>query len=763
MPHLGAGRCLRPQISDMATAAGALLGLTVLPASAVAQSASTPAAPQGGNDTETVALDTVEVNARANESNTNLAPLGISRLPSTVQEMPQTVTVVPQELIQQQQITTLQQALQNVPGVTMSTGEGNGGANGDQFRIRGLPARGDIYSDGLRDFGVYTRDTFDTESVEVIMGPNGEAFGVGNAGGLINQSTKRAHMGSVTSIDQQIGSGMLYRTTIDSNFEIDKTTAIRLNGVYNKQDIADRDNVYSDRTGFAANLGFGIGTDTNWFVNYMYLHGSNMPDMGTPFLQGRDGIYRPITDFGLPQIDASTSYVRNFNHDITDVNVVTSNFSKEVNSWFTFNNDTRLAIYDRDFNATNPAACTGTCAATLLAGGNYRLSYGAGGGMAYLQTGWGFQNVASGRFEFEVAGFKNKAIVGLDTVYQEDQRHQLTAVNRVNNQMIVNPTFGYPQTYFYYNGYNARLANATDIGLFASDRFWFTDQVSLQAGLRWDYFNSEFNGVASSIQGSATARELSPSVSLIYEPTKDYTVYASFSRTYRPLGTDIGAAVGGVASEVPAGSDVNEPERSDLYELGVKANFLDGRLGATAAVFRVDKTNSYTVDPSTGDYEPGFSDAGLGLRVSGVQLGLNGRITRQWTVNAGYSYLDGEVTYSQTLSQIGNTAPDVPPNNVSFWTSYDLESLVHQGTKLMVGGGARYASAYWSDAGNLAEVPETFSLDAMISLESLDKKWRLALNAYNLTDHLNYASSFNTARVVPTSGRTFLVNLGTTF
>lgn len=763
MPQIGSGRCLRPQMSDMATTAGALLGLSVFPAAAFAQSApATPATPRA-DDSETVALDTVEVTSQAHEGNTNLAPLGIARLPASVQDIPQTVTVVPQELIQQQQITTLQQALQNVPGITMSSGEGNGGAAGDQFRIRGLPARGDIYSDGLRDFGVYTRDTFDTESVEVIMGPNGEAFGVGNAGGLINQTSKRAHRGNVTSIDQQLGSGPLYRTTIDTNYEINPTTAIRLNGVYNDQNTADRDNIFTDRTGLAANLGFGIGTDTNWYLNFMYLHGDSMPDMGTPFLQGRDGVFRPITDYGLSQINPSTSYARSFNHDITDVSVLTSNFSKEITDGFTFNNDTRLSIYERDFNATNPAACSGTCASTILAGGNYALSYGAGGGMAYNQTGWGFQNVASGRFEFEIAGFKNKAIVGLDTVYQEDQRHMMTAVNRVNNQTIVNPAYNYSDTWFYYNGYNARLANATDIGVFASDRFWLNNQWSVQGGLRWDYFNSQYTGVASALEGDSTARELSPNVSVIYEPTRDYTVYASFSRTYRPLGTDIGAAVGGVASEVPNDSSVNQPERSDLYEAGIKANFLDGRLGTTASMFRIDKTNSYTIDPTTGDYEPGFSDAGLGLRITGFELGLNGRITRQWMVNAGYSYLDGSVTYSSTATQIGNVAPDVPKNNITFWTSYDLETLAREGTKLMVGGGARYASGYWSDAANTAFIPDTFSLDAMISLESLDKKWRVALNAYNLTDHLNYASSFGATRVVPSSGRTFLVNVGTTF
>ncbi|WP_258096692.1 TonB-dependent receptor plug domain-containing protein, partial [Klebsiella pneumoniae] len=88
------------------------------------------------------------------------------------------------------QTTSLEQALKNVPGITISTGEGNGGLNGDQFRIRGLTAKGDIYLDGLRDFGAYRRDSFNLDSVEVIKGPSGESFGVGSLGGIINQNSR---------------------------------------------------------------------------------------------------------------------------------------------------------------------------------------------------------------------------------------------------------------------------------------------------------------------------------------------------------------------------------------------------------------------------------------------------------------------------------------------------------------------------------------------------------------------------------------------
>jgi len=115
---------------------------------------------------------------------------GLARLPGSVQDTPQTINVIPQEVLQQQAVTTLDQALRNVAGITMGVGEGGGSFNGDQFRIRGFDAKDDIYIDGLRDFGVYTRDSFNYESVQVLKGPSSLLFGRGTTGGGINVQSK---------------------------------------------------------------------------------------------------------------------------------------------------------------------------------------------------------------------------------------------------------------------------------------------------------------------------------------------------------------------------------------------------------------------------------------------------------------------------------------------------------------------------------------------------------------------------------------------
>lgn len=694
--------------------------------------------------------------------NTNDAPTGIARLPDTVKETPKTIFVIPRDILDQQRATSLEQALKNVPGITISTGEGNGGQNGDQFRIRGLSAKGDVYIDGLRDFGAYRRDNFNTDSVEVIKGPSGESFGVGNLGGLINQTTKKAGKGNRTSIDQGFGSGPTYRTEIDGNYELGDTSAVRINGMFQEGRTPDRNHVDDDRRGLAIDFGTGLGTATEWHLGYTYLHRSGPPDYGMPMAQGDDGVYRPIAEYDVPGLPPSTSYVRNTDRDFSDAHVATSLFQTKLGNGITLNNDTRFSYYDRDFSGTNPAGVNNATLKTLLNGGNASLRYGARGGMTYLQRGWGLQNVFAAKGEFHTGPVRHRVMGGLDMSYQRDHRDIGAWTGRLNNQTIVNPAFDASQNASVRYGGVTRDANATNVGVFLNDRAWLTDQVSLLGSLRWDYFRSEYATSATAVGGTSDSKKLSPAISAIWEPTGNTTVYASFSRSYRPVGTDIAMAVGGVATEVPRSGFGGEPERSDTVEVGAKQDFLDKRLGVTGAMFQVKKSNAYTIDPVTGEIANGFSDTGEGRRIRGVELGMTGRITTNWSANLAYAYLDGEVTSATRPALVGNVAPGVPHHNVTLWTAYDIpHSLVPLPGQLTVGGGLQYASGYWANSDNTGRIDSQVSLDAMLAYRQ--GKFRVSLNGYNLTNHLNYASAFNASRAVPASGRTFLLNVGMTF
>src|SRR6201996_8999370 len=148
------------------------------------------------------------------------------KLGETELNAPQSVTVVSSELIGAQGATRLEDALRNVPGITLNAGEG--AARGDTVNIRGFSAFNDFFLDGIRDAAVYTRDIFDADAVEVLEGPSAVLFGRGSTGGAINQVTKAPLLTSLENISSMVGTNDLFRTTGDFNFPFGAAAAFRL-------------------------------------------------------------------------------------------------------------------------------------------------------------------------------------------------------------------------------------------------------------------------------------------------------------------------------------------------------------------------------------------------------------------------------------------------------------------------------------------------------------------------------------------------------
>lgn len=736
--------------SATALMAGVAAGVTALvPGDALAQ-----VAPDRATTAEAT---TVVVDGEGNPNNTLNAEMGMSRLPGTVQDTPQVVRVVTPELIQQQSITTLEQALRNVPGISASSGEGNGGMNGDMFRIRGFSAGADIYADGLRDIGVYQRDAFNYESVMVLMGTSSTTFGAGTTGGAINTQSKRAFLGDVYDVEGRLGTGILGRGTFDINKQIDATTAIRINGMVHDQDVADRDNVYNDRWGLAASLGVGLGTDTTLYVNYFYQHTDRMPEFGVPFLGlTANSVRRPAPEFGVPR---SNFYGKSTDEDLSDMHMFSTFFKKEINENITFNNDTRFSVFDR-YTSPTPVTCSQACANAFFNGGNPILGFGGGGGVTYDQNSWAVQNVSTFNAKFQTGIFRHEAIFGMDVLYVDDHRLGYSyKPTKQPGQSIWLPTMR-ADYLVVPNHQNVKDSWSQDIGLFASDRMWLTEQISILGGVRWDFYESNYTQFATAGNTStyADADFVSPRASLIWEPTKEQTYYLSYSQAVNlPFGQAITASVNPIGA---ATRDLN-PETSETFEGGAKISLLNGKLGLTGAVFQTTKSNSYYQDASGNLVATGEKQ-----RVRGVELGVTGNVTDAWVLNFAYTYLDSEIVDAANRALIGNPVAGVPKNAASLWTTYEISTLFPMRGKLLAGGGVTYRDAVYVRSDMLAEVPYSFSLDAIISYEY--ENYRIALNAFNLTDRINYDTFFQgsnqfAARAVPSSGRTFVVTAGAKF
>ncbi|MBS7541774.1 TonB-dependent siderophore receptor [Ancylobacter oerskovii] len=737
------------------------------------------AAPAPGTTEE---LPTVTVEGENAPANSLEATTGIARLPGTIQDTPQTITVISQETMQQQGVTTLEQALRNVPGVTTSIGEGGGGMNGDQFRIRGFQAKGDIFVNGLRDFGVYTRDSFAYESVEVFKGSSSESFGLGTTGGAINATLKQAHLGDKYDVEGQFGTGPLYRGVFDINKQLNESTAFRIVGMVNEQDIADRDHVESNRYGFLADLGFGLGTDQTLHINYLYQHGNRTPDYGVPIVTPRfsdvakvGALGQPVTEWGVPR---STFYGKVTDQDVTDTNMLTVSFNKEVNNWLTFNNDTRVGYYTRDFATTVPGCANTpsgvtnpteqqyetTCTGQFFNGLNPAIAFG-GGNPGYYQETWSAQNVSTLTAKFNTGGLRHELVAGLDVNTTNSDRTLISVNGNKGTSTIYDPIFENTTGYNLFSNPWAnngqRYSSANDVGLFISDRVWFTEQVSLLAGARYDNYTADYRYWF--VDTATNTREWrnedsktdfwSPKLSLIWEPTAFQTYYVSWAKSFTPQGAFPSNDVTVINPE----QDNLEPEDNETYEAGFKVSFLEGKLGVTGAIFQTDKSNAFYTNPDTGDSIP----TGETQRVRGVELGLTGNITPAWTVQAGYAYYDSEVLTSTTDTYVGNAVAFVSPNNFTLWTTYNLSTLWTQiPGELLVGGGITYADEYYTNSANTSIIPDTFSFDALLSYKQ--GNYRVALNGYNLTDELNYSTGFGN-RAVPASGRTFTLTVGATF
>ncbi|MEN3166214.1 TonB-dependent siderophore receptor [Gluconobacter sp. OJB] len=769
-------KSLRPLVSGLATSASLAGGLFFIVADEADAQDMLPAPQPAAGDAAThtdehtngsasvILLPAVKVGGQASQTTNELqATTGISRMPDTLQSTPQTITVIPHIMIEQQQATTLDQVLQYVPGVTVATGEGNGGINGDQFRIRGFDASGDMYVDGLRDFGSYVRDDFATENVEVLKGPSSQSFGNGSSGGVIELESKKAHLGDKNTADISGGSGPYGRGVLDINKQVGKTTAFRVAGMLHGQDIVDRDHVYSNRWGVLASLGFGLGTDHSVTLNYLHQYSNRRPDFGVPMPSTGNPAAptEPVTEYGVPR---SNYYGRESDHARQDADIISLLYTGKINNWLTITNDSRFGVYSSDMRFT-PSLCLNGFGSTCgrdAARGNLNTHYMIWQVGGNSQTSYGGENVTTAIAKFNTFGLRHELISGVDVYSQNASLNFYGPVGPEPAGTLLHPIYNNSPG-FRTVGLSGSSINATswDVGPFINDRVWLLKTLSIMGGVRWDHYHVD--GVAEGPRVHSTTQLASPKAALIWEPTKHQTYYFNFSRAFTPpasnitsLSTSNGIQGGGNASALT-------PETSYSYEVGAKFSLLHDRLGLTAAAFRVEKNNARYTDQITGIQ----SATGDRDRVQGFEFGATGKITPHWDIQASYTYMDSNIL-SSSITQFsprpakGNRVPYVSRHGLSVWTTYDVTSFL-QGMPghLLVGGGFNYRSQYYLDNAMSLRIPAAVTADAMISYDI--KRYHAAVNVQNLNNTLAYSSAFANGYATPVAGRTVIATVGLNF
>src|ERR1700750_2045055 len=198
----------------------------------------TSAAALTGANAQTLATDTTGANSGIETVNVTGQRSSLDTVTDKIQNTPQSINIIPLEVMQQQGVSTLQDALKNVPGITLNAGEG--GTHGDLVNLRGFPAGDDYFMDGLRDTGLYDRDTFDIDALEVYKGPASTLFGRGSTGGVINQVTKSPELFPIKDVILTGGTNAELRAVGDVNYVTGDTSAFRLALMGQRNNVEDR-------------------------------------------------------------------------------------------------------------------------------------------------------------------------------------------------------------------------------------------------------------------------------------------------------------------------------------------------------------------------------------------------------------------------------------------------------------------------------------------------------------------------------------------
>lgn len=662
-------------------------------------------------------------------------------------DTPQTIVVIPSEVYLQQGAATLSDVMRNTAGITFAAGEG-GNANatsGDSFYMRGFDSSNNIFVDGVRDVGAYSRDVYNLEQVEVAKGPAGADIGRGGASGYVNVSTKVPRMeqfvGGLASFGfDEKTDGHRLRTTADINQPLTqspvKGTAVRFNALWQDSDVIGREIARNQSWAVAPSLALGLGTDTRAFFGYQHIEQDNLPDYGLPTAQ----LPGYISAVPVPQVSWDTFYGFTVDSDRVSGDSAFARFEHEVSRTLRISNQTRYSGNQREAVVTTPGTS----------------------GAAYVPaTGLLTRSRQANKRDIDILSNQTALVTQFAT---GSWSHALSTGLELTRESAYSPAFvsvtltpipiASPNPDATPSGTPTRSGAYTDaetktVALYAFDTVKFSEHWQANASVRAERYQTHFLSVATTGVPTTVDAEhtiVSWKTGLVYKPVAAGTVYAAFANSLTPPGTDF-------TLSSAAGNQNNpdtDPQETSNLELGVKWDFFQGRLSTNAAIFKT--VNDKTV----------FTDALLGpipagkQTVQGWEVGLSRRFTDNWIVLGSVSYLDSEINSGTTTggNLAGSSLPLIPKWSGNLFTSYRFTS------GLVIGGGGQYSDEVARRDNNTPAVPRkspSFWLFNALASYPVTKNFRLRFNVNNLFDRKFVQSANNNgARFVPGAPRAYL-------
>lgn len=657
------------------------------------------------------------------------------KLTAPLVDTPKTIQIIKKEVLEEQGAVTLMEALRNTPGITMQMGENGNTSAGDTFQMRGFSLQQNTFVDGIRDLGAVTRDTFNLEQVEIVKGAAGAETGRGAASGFLNLISKQAHLGDESSASGTIGTASRKRATVDLNKQLSDTSAFRLNAMVQDSGVDGRDHV--DNTGYGLGLSYvtGLNTPTRLHLYSQHIRQKNVPDGGIPSI-GYEGFYNAnATIRAGAKVNRENFYGSVHDREKIDADMFTAKVEHDLGQGTTVRNITRVGKNSNDRVLTGINAINGTANGAIITNpATWDISRSR---QRVDRENTILANQTSMNTEFSAGGLQHSLATGVEIMREtyKDRSFGTTGLT-IPNANLYNPNPNVVLPIPFATGQEDHRSVST-LGLYAFDTAKINNQWSLNGGVRLDRYKLRTRafsalGVLTDLDDSRSL--VSWSVGGIYKPAENGSVYASYSTSSTPPGTD--APLSNVVNNI--NNPALDPQKTNTVEVGTKWELMNKRLNVAAAVFRTvnDKQTSYdSVTNTTQQFGK--------TQVQGIELSAVGQITNFWQVTAGLAK-----TSTKQIDQLaaGNVGTDSvrwsPDLTATLWTSYQLD-------KLTLGFGTRYVSEQKrviTVGSNLAtqnvpNIPSYWVADAMVAYQFSDKV-SVRLNVYNLFDK-DYISVLN--------------------
>jgi catecholate siderophore receptor len=665
--------------------------------------------------------------------------LSDSRHVRDIAETPHTMTVITKDVIAESGKTELKDLLSAQPGITLGTGEG-GNSFGDRYIIRGYEARNDVFTDGLRDPGLITRETFALEQVEISKGPNSTFAGRGSTGGSVNSVTKKANLAeSFTTFQGGLGTDKYKRFTLDTNHTVNEDLAIRFNALFSDADIPDRAPAAEQRQG-ALLSGVLQATDSlKISADYYHFRGDDRSDAGTFLVDGKP--------------DNQAKYVGQDGLDFQDTaaDIFTLTFDADLTDDIRLENKSRIGQTENDYiiSVFSPRR-------------NSLRSF----------SGWQENDYIGNQtnliIDKNVGGSRHTIIAGIEYANEKTKAGSYT----INTDSVTidpyNPDNGS------WKGTTSRNPSSTELELktvsaYLMDTVTFNPQWELFGGVRYDYFDYDlWTAARTNRDGSITPETeygfndgfLNGHLGVVYSPWENGNIYASWSTSSNINGGEADAGTncgyGGLCSDSEGNYKNADPEQSTNVELGTKWNLMDEKLLLTAAVFRTTKDK--VIEGGSNSYESGGSLNTGKNRVEGIELGLSGNLTPKLSAQAGIAIMDSETLKSYNEENIGKPKANFAEQSANLQLKYQATP------RFAFGGTVTYSSEIYGgqpDAAARTSIElDGYTVYDLFASYQFNDQLSLRANIQNLTDEDYYTAVYRGGSIVYIGdGRSANVNL----